>query len=303
MTPIAIIGSTASGKSALAMQIAIAYQGVILSLDTLSIYKHINIASAKPTTKEREQIKHFGIDICYPDEPFGVMDFIHIYETAQQYATIHKRPLIIVGGSSFYLKTLIEGLSPVPKIDESIKQAAQDQAQNLAKSYDFLQRIDPSYMKNIKPQDRYRITKSLELYLSTQMPMSNYFKAHPKVPIIKDLSIYHLSIDKTTLRAQIIKRLEQMIDSELLPEIEWLYNRYDEGLKPMQSIGIKEGIAFLKGVYSFEEMKQQIINHTWQLSKRQRTFNTHQFKTTFTGTPEHILKLVKMQQTALKVCL
>jgi len=111
---IAIIAPTASGKTALSISLAHKLNAIILSLDSLAIYKHIDIASAKPTLKERDNIKHFGIDIIYPNQSFDVIEYIKIYKQAKLYAQKHNKNLIIVGGSGFYLKTLLQGIVVFP---------------------------------------------------------------------------------------------------------------------------------------------------------------------------------------------
>lgn len=133
----AIIGTTASGKSALALQIAQEFSGVILSLDSLALYKQIDIASAKPSREELASVKHFGIDEIYPNEKFQCWHVFKIYERAKDYALNADCPLIITGGSGFYLRSMLSGLAPdVPKCDEAL---SNDEIYALAA------RIDPEF--------------------------------------------------------------------------------------------------------------------------------------------------------------
>jgi tRNA dimethylallyltransferase len=152
MKQIAIIGTTASGKSDLSIEVALQTNSIILSLDSLSVYKEIDIASAKPTKIEMCGIKHFGIDVVYPSYQFGVIDFIDCYQEALSFAQNHQKNLIITGGSSFYLKTLIDGLSQndaqIPKTID----IPHDEA------YAKLTELDPTYMLKIDKNDTYRIS-------------------------------------------------------------------------------------------------------------------------------------------------
>ena len=117
----AIIGTTASGKSDLAFELAKELNGVILSLDSLALYKEIDIASAKPNKEQLETIKHFGVDEIYPDEEFSVGAFFEIYKNAKDFARLQDCPLIITGGSGFYLKSMLSGLAPdVPKCEQNL---------------------------------------------------------------------------------------------------------------------------------------------------------------------------------------
>ena len=144
----AIIGPTASGKSDLAISLAKKLNYEILSLDSLSIYKEIDIASAKPSPHELSLVKHYGINEIYPNEHFNVSKFIEILKS------IPHKNIIIVGGTSFYLKALISGISKMPEITEEIKKEAKN------KNYEFLQKIDPFYASKISPNDTYRIQKA-----------------------------------------------------------------------------------------------------------------------------------------------
>ena len=150
MKEIAIIGSTASGKTALSLEIANKTNSIILSLDSLCVYKEIEIASAKPTLKERGNIIHFGIDEVYPNEEFDVIKFIELYKKAKDYAIKNDKNLIIVGGTGFYLKALIDGLSK--GIETKIKLDIPQQD-----AYDLLYEIDKEYMQKIEKNDIYII--------------------------------------------------------------------------------------------------------------------------------------------------
>lgn len=276
---LAIIGSTASGKSALAVKVAQKINANILSLDSLSIYKEIDIASAKPTIEERKGIVHFGVDIITPNEAFDVTTFIELYQEARYKSIQEERNLIIVGGTSFYLKTLIEGISPLPKISNTTQQKSNEYLQDLESAYRFLYSLDKSYMSRIKPEDRYRIEKMLNLYFETDMTPSNYFRTNPPKPIIDEkLDIYEINIERELLRRRIKKRTLTMIQMGLIDEVKMLEQRYTREPNCMKSIGIKEVLKYFDGEYTKEEMQEWITIHTAQLAKRQRTFNKSQFK-------------------------
>ena len=126
------------------------------------------------------------------------------------------------------------------------------------------------------------------------MPISAYFQAHPKQVFLKDVPIFNLFIDRDVLRDRVAKRTEMMLDAGLLDEVRFLMSRYDKGLKPMQSIGIKEAVAFFDNRLTFEQMQEQIVNHTNQLAKRQRTFNRTQFDGVVVGDDKMLFeKIIK----------
>ena len=147
---LALIGPTASGKTALSIKIAQQMNAYILSLDSLSIYKEIDIVSAKPTLEERAGIEHFGMDYLYPDESFDVTTFIKLYHEVHAKCLEDKKNLVIVGGTSFYLKMLMEGISELPTISNETKEKAHSYLQDLQKTYAWLYTLDETYMSNIE---------------------------------------------------------------------------------------------------------------------------------------------------------
>ncbi len=275
---LAIIGSTASGKTALSIDIAKKIDANILSLDSLSIYKEIDIASAKPTKEERQGITHFGIDVLYPNEPFDVTTFVKLYKKAKEESIKEGKELIIVGGTSFYLNVLIKGISKLPKIGKEAQEATQELLTNIEKAHDFLYQKDPSYMKKIKKSDRYRIEKMLNLFFQTKLTPTEYFKANPPQPTITEkLPIYEIEVERDILRKRIELRTQKMLKDGLIDEVFYLEKNYTREPNCMKAIGIKEVLAYFDGYYTKEEMQQRIVIHTAQLAKRQRTFNKSQF--------------------------
>ena len=292
MKEFAIIAPTASGKTALSISLASKLNSVILSLDSLSVYKYIDIASAKPTKKEQGDIKHFGIDIIEPNKKFDVMLFIDEYKKAKQYAKENNKNLIIVGGTSFYLKVLIDGISQLPHITEKVKYIVKEKLSNLSQVYQELYNIDKEYMKKIKPTDRYRIEKALELYLQTSIKPSEYFAKNKPKPIVKDLKLFQIETPKDILRQRIEKRTKKMLDDGLIDEVIFLEKKYTRAPNAMSSIGIKETLDYLDSKITKDELLNLIIIHTAQLAKRQKTFNKSQFYNLTTQNLENLEKII-----------
>lgn len=270
MKEIAIIGSTASGKTALSIEIASQTNSIILSLDSLSIYKQIDIASAKPTKKERGNIIHFGIDEIFPDENFDVFQFIELYKKAKDYATNHNKNLIIVGGTGFYLKALVDGISN--GIDEKIQLDI-----SIEEAYELLYSLDKEYMQRIQKNDKYRIEKAYSIYKSTSKIPTQYFNDNPKIALAKDLKIFEILWDKEELKKRIKLRTNQMIKDGIIDEVIYLENRYTREPNCMSSIGIIETLEYLDGKLTKDELEDKIALNTTKLAKRQNTFNKGQF--------------------------
>ncbi len=277
MKQLAIIGPTASGKSNLAIKIAQKIDAYILSIDSLSIYKDINIVSAKPSQKELDTIKHFGIDMLYPHEYFSAEIFITLYKKVVQICQNDNKNLIIVGGTSFYLKSLIDGLSPLPCIDAKVKSRVALQMRDIEKCYKFLLNRDSAYMQKIDTNDSYRIEKALLIFEASGLTPSKWFESNPPLCMSEEIPIYNISVTRDVLRKRIAKRTKKMLEDGLIDEVCSLEKNYSRLPNAMGSIGISEVLEYLDGNVSKEEMLELISIHTSQLAKRQQTFNKTQF--------------------------
>ena len=274
---LAIIGPTASGKSDLAIKIALQIDAYILSIDSLSIYKEIDIVSAKPSKDELDTVKHYGINVLNPDDYFSVDIFIDLYKKILKVCEKESKNLIIVGGTSFYLKSLIQGLSTLPKITDKIKEVVNNRLLDLESCYNFLSEIDEGYMKKISSNDSYRIEKALLIYEASKLSPSEWFRQNPPKPIIENLDIFNIDVDRDILRERISARTNKMLDMGLLDEICYLEQKYTRLPHSMSSIGIVEVLEYLDNRVTKDEMLENISIHTAQLAKRQQTFNRTQF--------------------------
>ena len=278
MNQLAIIGPTASGKSDLAIDAALKHNACILSIDSLAIYKEADIVSAKPSKEELALVPHFGIDELYIDEHFSVDTFLKLYLDVKQKCEADRKNLIIVGGTSFYLKRLLEGLSPTPEISQEVVRKVQTMLQDLPAAYSYLERRDPEYMRHIAPNDRYRIEKALLICEASGKTPSEWFALNPPQPVIEDLDIYEIAVERSVLRERIHKRTQKMLDGGLIDEVCYLEHKYTREPNPMKAIGIVETLEYLDGRLTKEELREQIVIHTAQLAKRQQTFNKNQFE-------------------------
>ncbi|MDX9813956.1 MAG: tRNA (adenosine(37)-N6)-dimethylallyltransferase MiaA [Sulfurimonas sp.] len=276
MIKFALIGSTASGKSDLAIDLAKKIDAYILSIDSLSIYKEVDIVSAKPSKDELKIIKHFGIDEYFIDEYFSVEVFINLYKNVVARCKEDGKNLIIVGGTSFYLKSLLSGLSPLPTITQKVV----DEYKNIGykRAYELLFLKDAAYMSAISSSDKYRIEKAMLIYLASGLSPSEYFRLNPPKPIVDELDIFNIEVTRDELKNRIEKRTKKMFESGLLDEVSFLEQKYTRKPNAMNSIGIVEALEYLDSKVSLDEMIQNISTHTLQLAKRQQTFNKTQFE-------------------------
>ena len=293
MKKLAIIGSTASGKSDLALSLAQECNALILSIDSLSIYKEIDIASAKPSKQELNLIEHFGIDRLSPDETASVFTFISEYRRIHDHALQTDKNIIIVGGSSFYLKSMLDGLSKIPEYSAKTLQCAKEMLADLEECYRLLRSVDPLSVEKIAPNDRYRIEKLLLIYLESSIPPSKWFHDHPPEPIIDTCPVMNLYIERDTLKERIGLRTQKMLTMGLIDEVAELERIYGRTPNSMKAIGIIEVLEYLDGKITKEALKEQITTHTAQLAKRQQTFNAHQFTLDASGKSDELYARAK----------
>lgn len=270
MKELAIIGTTASGKTALSLEIANKTNSIILSLDSLCVYKEIDIASAKPTKIERGDIVHFGIDEVFPNEKFDVIEFLNLYKNAKEYAEKNMKNLIIVGGTGFYLKALVDGISDGLKENTNLDM-------NLNDAYNLLYSLDKDYMQKIEPNDKYRVEKAYSIYKQSGLTPSQYFLKNPKIALSPNLPIFEILWEKDELINRISLRTKQMIKSGLIDETIYLEKKYTRAPNCMSSIGIVETLEYLDGKIDKKSLEDKIIQNTLKLAKRQNTFNKGQF--------------------------
>lgn len=293
MKQLAIIGPTASGKSDLAIKIALKIDAYILSIDSLSIYKEIDIVSAKPSKDELDSVKHFGINVLNPDEYFSVDIFIDLYKEVITTCQKENKNLVIVGGTSFYLKSLMQGLSALPNITPEIKSKVLQKLKNLPLAYETLLNLDSKYMQKIDKNDAYRIEKALLIYEASNLTPSEWFEKNPPLPIIEKMPIYNIDVSRDILRQRIFKRSNKMLEMGLIDEVCYLEQKYTRLPHSMSSIGIVEVLEFLDGKINKEEMIELISIHTAQLAKRQQTFNRTQFEGIISASLEELEKIIR----------
>ena len=268
MKELAIIGTTASGKTALSLEIANKTNSIILSLDSLCVYKEIDIASAKPTKIERGDIVHFGIDEVFPNEKFDVIEFLNLYKNAKEYAEKNMKNLIIVGGTGFYLKALVDGISDGLKENTNLDMSLND-------AYNLLYSLDKDYMQKIEPNDKYRVEKAYSIYKQSGLTPSQYFLKNPKIALSPNLPIFEILWEKDELINRISLRTKQMIKSGLIDETIYLEKKYTRAPNCMSSIGIIETLEYLDGKLDKKSLEDKIIqNHLTVQMYDRRTVET-----------------------------
>lgn len=274
----ALLGPTACGKTALALQLADEFPCEIISMDSALIYRGMDIGTAKPTSDERAAVAHHLIDIITPLEHYSAADFVA--DCVRLVGDIHRRgrlPLI-VGGTMMYYQALVQGLNDLPQADEAVRVQLQQfkQEQGLAALYARLQLVDPPTAARLNPNDSQRIERALEVFLLTGMPMSSHFQAQQERQTA--LNIYAAALipeDRLQLHQQINRRFELMLQQGFLTELEHLQQQYP-ALTPdfpsMRCIGYRQAWLHLAGETDYAQLVAQGQAATRQLAKRQLTW-------------------------------
>jgi tRNA dimethylallyltransferase len=184
---------------------------------------------------------------------------------------------------------MIDGVSYKPEISNETKLKV---ANSLVQGYALISEFDELYASAISKNDTYRIEKWLEIYFQTGVIPSQFFEQNKREPIIKNLELFEIAIDKEILRERITLRTQIMLDDGLIDEVFFLENKYTRAPNPMKSIGIIETLSFLDGDLNKDELKEKIITNTARLAKRQKTFNASQFTEHFKGNTKEIKKFI-----------
>ena len=272
---IVICGTTASGKTALSVELAKQINGEIISADSMQIYKDMNIGTAKITEEEKQGIKHYMIDIVSPDTRFSVAEFKQKAEEAIEEIIKKGKTPIIAGGTGLYINSLIYNIKYTDiKIDEDYRKSLEDRVEKegLESLYKEAKKIDPKAMETISENDKKRILRVLEIYnqtgkTKTEMEIESR-KEQPKY----DYKMYAINWPREELYNRINKRVDIMIEQGLIGEVESIIKKYKTFPTAMQGLGYKEVVEYLENKITKEEMIEKIKMESRRYAKRQITW-------------------------------
>ena len=275
---IAVVGPTASGKSALALELARRYDGEIVSCDSMQIYKKMNIGTAKPTEAELLSVRHHLIDIAEPTENFSCEDYVKLASNAINDICERGKLPIVCGGTGLYLDALLRGGVSAPSIDTSEIRAelcARAEREGIEKIYSELQAVDPVSAAAIHPHNEKRVIRALEIYLATGRKKSDLDKESKSVESPYDATVAYLTFDdREVLYDRIDRRVDIMISDGLIEETRALMNEgiFDVNRTAAQAIGYKELFGFLEGREDITSAIETLKRSTRRYAKRQITW-------------------------------
>ena len=276
---IAVLGPTATGKTSVSIRLAKRLGGEVINLDSVQMYRGLDIGSAKPSTQERQGVVHHLIDIREPWEVMDAASFVRLAARAMELVISRGKVPVLVGGTGFYLRSLERGLSILPGTSPAIRNFVRKMIKEYGHEevHRLLSSFDPQRAKAIHPRDTYRLSRALELFLSSSVPFDKLVREHDKqlCPSLEGRTMIKigLMVERERLYRRIDERVDQMMRQGFLEEVTGLLSRgLSPGLKPLQSIGYRHIISYLQHEKEFSQAIWEMKRDTRRYAKRQLTW-------------------------------
>ena len=275
-TLIGIVGPTATGKTAVGIELAKKLGGEIISADSMAVYKLMDIGTAKPSADERREVAFHLIDVVFPDEDFSVAEFKRLAEEAADDILRRGRLPLLVGGSGLHVRAVTGGLNipsagPDAELRERLKaDAARHGNEHLLER---LRRVDPVTAERLHANDQKRIIRALEVFELTGTPISELHRTAGATRVPYDVRLFGLTMSRETLYERIERRIDEQIASGLVEEVRMLLDRgYNRDLTSMKGLGYKQIASYLVGDCDFETAVYLLKRDTRRFAKRQFTW-------------------------------
>jgi tRNA dimethylallyltransferase len=263
-TLLAIVGPTASGKSSIALRLADTFDCEIVCADSMTVYRGMDIGTAKPSGKERERISHHLVDVVDPGKPFSVARYQRLAREALSEIRSHNKLPLVVGGSGLYFRAAVDDLDFPPTDADVRSRLEKEDGETLAAR---LKREDPEAASFVDLANRRRVVRALEVIEITGKPFSSFRDAWGRyTPAI----VAGVALDLAALDARIEQRLREMLDHGLLDEVRALIVRgYRDALVVSQAIPYRQAVGLVEETMTREEFFEQAVRATRRLARRQ----------------------------------
>ena len=269
---LAVVGPTASGKTALAIELAERLGTEVISADSMQVYRGMEIGTAAPTANEQARAPHHFVGILEPDEQFTAGRFGDEARAIVERLNREGRVAVVVGGSGLYVRALIDGLFPGPGKDSVFRERLQLEAdlKGVGALYTRLREVDPDYAAIIQPTDLRRIIRGLEVYERTGTPLSKLHREHRDESMSLDAVQVALNYPRQVLYDRIDARVDRMLEAGFVDEVKRLLEGgRAKRLFELRTLGYREFAAYLRGEQAFEEAREAMKRNTRRFAKRQ----------------------------------
>ncbi|HUD71164.1 MAG TPA: tRNA (adenosine(37)-N6)-dimethylallyltransferase MiaA [Dongiaceae bacterium] len=270
-----VVGPTAVGKSAFALDLCERHAGEIVSVDSMQVYRGLDAATSKPTAAERARAPHHGVDLAEPGEDFSMGDFVRAAERAITGIVARRRLPVLVGGTGLYLKALLRGMAAAPRRDPRLRQRLLDRAarRGVASLHRLLTRLDPDSAARLGPRDRQRLVRALEVRIAAGRPLSAVLRDEPFGVERYDAVKIGLDMDRRALYARIDARVDRFFAAGLVDEVRRLLGAgRPPAANAFKAIGYREVAAHLRGETDLEAAMALTRRNTRRYAKRQMTW-------------------------------
>ncbi len=270
-----LAGATASGKSAVSLELADRINAEIVSMDSMAIYRLMDVGTAKPTVEQRAAVRHHLIDIVDPDEMFSTSRFHEMAHATVKEIWSRGKEVLFVGGTALYLKSVLRGIFQGPPADWAFRKEIEADLKEFGDEYlhQRLQLVDPVSAHNLHPNDQRRIIRALEVFKTTGKPLSHlqmeFFQSTPE----EDCRVFALRHARPILHQRIEQRVTTMFEKGLLEEVKQIREKFEAlSRTAAQAVGYKEAMEHLDGNLSMEEAVERIRIRTRRFARHQETW-------------------------------
>jgi tRNA dimethylallyltransferase len=272
--PIAVVGATATGKTAVGILLAEALGAEIIGCDSRQIYRRLDIGSAKPTPAERARVRHHLVDVADPDERYSAARYREAVRALLPDLAARGRTPLFVGGTGLYLRAAIDGLCPAPPGLPGLRRWLAALAGTIPGGlHPLLARVDAFAAARIHPNDRFRLTRALEVFYLSGRTITEHQRGHRAARPENPARTFAIDLDGASIRRRIDQRLEAMMEAGFLDEARRLLEAgIDPGLPAFRAVGYPELFSHLRGETTLDEALAAIRRATWQYARRQLTW-------------------------------
>jgi len=275
VTPLLVVaGPTASGKTALALHLAEAMGGEIVSCDSVAVYRLMEIGTAKPSAEERARVRHHCLDLYWPDEACTAGDYArHARAAIAEIRDRGKLP-IVAGGTGLYLRALLEGLAPAPPRDEGLRERLRERGAKRGSGYlhRILQRLDARAAGSIHENDTPKLIRSIEVTLAARLPQTEQWSVGRDPLVGYRVVQFGLGAEREALYARINRRAAAMFERGLVAETEMLRARFGDDCRALTSLGYAQAMNVLRGEMTVDEAVAAAQQGHRNYAKRQMTW-------------------------------